>query len=118
MQGKDIQNREDLKHLVDMFYDKVKIDPLLGPVFEQVDWPRHLPVMYDFWSSMMLGDMSYKGNPLQKHLPLAIGTQHFAKWLALFTQTVDENFDGATAEEIKIRAQSIASVFQHKMKLL
>ena len=52
----DILTREDIKLLVDRFYDKVQSDPLLGPVFSHVDWPHHLPIMYNFWSSMLLGD--------------------------------------------------------------
>ena len=62
----DITNRDDIKLLVDDFYKKVQADELLGPVFSHVNWPHHLPIMYDFWSSMLLGDQSYRGNPLQK----------------------------------------------------
>src|SRR5690349_12351488 len=90
----DITQRDDIKTLVDRFYDKVKADLLLGPAFSHVDWPHHLPVMYDFWSSMLLGDQSYRGNPLQRHLPLAIDKSHFSQWLVLFKETVDENFAG------------------------
>jgi hemoglobin len=96
----------------------VKNDSLLGPVFSHVDWPHHLPIMYNFWSSMILGDQTYRGNPLQKHLPLAIDKNHFGQWLVLFRKTVDENFEGERAEEIKMRAQSIAGIFQMKMGLM
>ncbi len=114
----DIKQREDIKILVDRFYDKVKSDPLLAPVFSHVDWPHHLPIMYDFWSSMLLGDQTYRGNPLQKHLHLAIDKSHFSRWLALFEETVDENFAGDKAAEVKSRAQSIAGIFQYKMGLM
>jgi hemoglobin len=115
---KDIEQRGDIKTLVDNFYDKVKADPLLGPVFSHLDWPHHLPIMYDFWSSMLLGDQSYRGNPLQKHLDLPIDQSHFGRWLTLFKQTVDENFEGDRAEEVKMRADSIAGIFQLKMGLM
>ncbi len=114
----DITTRDDIKILVNRFYDKVKSDALLGPVFSHVDWPHHLPVMYDFWSSMLLGDQRYSGSPLQKHLPLPIDQSHFSQWLALFMQTVDENFAGEKADEVKMRARSIAGIFQVKMGLL
>jgi hemoglobin len=114
----DIVQREDVKILVDRFYEKVKADPLLAPVFSHLNWPHHLPIMYDFWSSMLLGDQTYRGNPLQKHLPLQIDKSHFSQWLALFTATVDENFAGEKAEEVKMRAQSIAGIFQLKMGLM
>ena len=113
----DIGARTDVIHLVNSFYDKVKADPLLSPVFAHVDWPHHLPTMYDFWSSMLLGDQTYRGNPLQKHFPLAIRPEHFNRWLKLFHATVDENFAGAKAEEVKMRSNSIATVFQYRMGL-
>ncbi|NOS55251.1 MAG: group III truncated hemoglobin, partial [Cyclobacteriaceae bacterium] len=98
--------------------NKVNQDALLAPIFEHVDWPHHLPIMYNFWSSMLLGDQSYQGNPFQKHIHLPIDSSHFNQWLALFTVTVDENFAGVKSEEVKNRARSIAGVFQHRMGLL
>lgn len=114
----DILSRNDVELMVNSFYDKVKADELLAPVFEHVDWPEHLPVMYNFWSSMLLGDMSYSGNAMGKHLALSISRNHFIRWLELFMATVDEHFEGYNATEAKIRAQSIAALFQHKMGLV
>lgn len=114
---RDITTREDIMQLVDRFYDQVKTDPEIGPVFAHVDWPNHLPVMYNFWSSMLLGDRSYTGNPFQKHLPLGLRTTHFDRWLSLFEKTVEDNFEGEKADEVKMRARSIAGVFQVRMGL-
>ncbi|HTH57212.1 MAG TPA: group III truncated hemoglobin [Cyclobacteriaceae bacterium] len=111
----DIETREHIVLMVNSFYEKVKTDPLLAPVFSDVNWPNHLPVMHNFWSSMLLGDRSYQGNPLQKHLPLKITREHFQRWLQLFKTTVDEHFEGEKAEETKMRAESIAAIFQFKM---
>ena len=115
--GKDIENRQDIQVLVDSFYEKVKVDNLLGPVFAGLNWPHHLPIMYNFWSSMLLGDQSYRGNPFEKHLRLAITSEHFKRWLELFKETVDQNFAGEKAEEVKMRADSIAGIFQLRMGL-
>lgn len=115
---KDISTRKDIEVLVDRFYDRVQADTLLAPVFSHVDWVKHLPVMYNFWSSMLLGESSYRGNPFQKHVNLPITGAHFERWLKLFVQTVDEQFAGPRAEEIKERAGNIANVFQYKMGLL
>lgn len=112
---KDIESRSDIELLVNQFYNKVNQDVLLAPVFSHVDWPHHLPIMFNFWSSMLLGDQSYQGNPFQKHIHLAIDSSHFDQWLALFTKTVDENFAGFKADEVKSRAQSIAGVWQFKL---
>jgi hemoglobin len=114
----DIKKRDDIKLFVNSFYEKVKTDPLLGPAFSHVDWINHLPKMYNFWSSLLLGDKSYNGTPLQHHLGLPIGKEHFDQWLTLFNETINENFRGDKAKEVKDRALAIAGVFQFKMGLL
>jgi hemoglobin len=114
---RDITDRNDVSQFVNEFYKKVNADPLLAPVFRDVDWEHHLPIINNFWSSMLLGDQSYKGNPFQSHMKLAITPAHFTRWLELFTQTIDENFKGEKAEEVKMRAHSIAGIFQLKMGL-
>ena len=114
---KEIAAREDIVLMVTYFYEKVKQDNLLGPLFAHVNWPNHLPIMYNFWSSMLLGEQSYRGNPFQKHVGLAITAIHFDRWLELFNQTIDENFIGDNAIEVKDRARSIAGVWQYKLGL-
>jgi hemoglobin len=113
-----IETRIEIEILVNKFYEKVKVDALLAPLFAHVDWHHHLPIMYNFWASMLLGEQGYKGNPFQKHVPLPLQAQHFDQWLKLFEATVDENFEGDRAQEVKDRARSIARVFQYKLGLL
>lgn len=115
----DITTEADVRLLVDSFYAKVNHDALLGPVFNgfaHVDWPQHLPRMYDFWSGLLLGTARYQGRPFSKHLPLPVGAAHFQRWLALFDATVNELFAGLKAEEAKVRARSIASLFEHRLR--
>ena len=114
----DIQSRKEVEQLVNQFYARVTKDELLAPVFAHVDWPHHLPIMYNFWSSVLLGDMSYNGSPMAKHLNLPITREHFTRWLSLFLETVDSEFSGPIAEEAKNRARTIANLFQHKMGLI
>ena len=114
---KDIQSREDIVRLVDLFYAKVKADEILFPVFLHVDWPAHLPTMYSFWSSLLLGDQSYQGNPFQKHKDLQIRGEHFDRWLLLFISTLKENFTGSKSDEAAARASTIAALFRHRMGL-
>ena len=47
----DIDSIEKIRCLVDSFYESVRRDPLLGPIFEETiaDWGAHLPTMYRFW---------------------------------------------------------------------
>ncbi|MDB5233095.1 MAG: sec-independent protein translocase TatC [Hymenobacter sp.] len=114
----DLQTEADIVRLVDTFYSRVNEDALLRPVFNdiaQVDWAAHLPTMYDFWSSVLLGTSRYKGRPMAKHFPLPIKSEHFQQWLALFTASVDELFAGPQATDAKARAHSIGAMFEHRM---
>lgn len=117
----DIKNEEDIKLLVDTFYDKVNQNTLLSAIFNDfagVHWETHLPTMYRFWNGMLFGEGGYKGNPFEKHIPLPIDAKHFEKWLELFMQTVDELFEGNKADEAKQRANSIAYIFQTKLEYM
>ncbi len=118
---RDIEAEEDIQLLVDSFYEKVNKDELLSPIFNdlaEVDWAEHLPTMYRFWGSLLLRNNSYQGQPWPKHAVLPVGTSHFARWLALFRQTVDEHFTGPKAIEAKNIAASIADTFQNRMQLV
>lgn len=118
---RDLSTTEDVRTLVDSFYGKVSRDDLLAPVFNdfaQVDWVTHLPVMVRFWESMLFGAGTYEGAPFPKHAVLPVQKEHFARWLALFVETVDSHFNGPKAEEAKGRAASIADTFAQRMGLL
>ncbi len=115
----DIQSEEDIKLMVDSFYDKVNEDELLSYVFNdfsKIDWETHLPKMYRFWNSMIFGANTYSGNPFEKHIPLPVEKQHFDRWVSIFKQNIDEHFEGHIAEEVKMRANSIAYIFQSKLE--
>ena len=116
---KQIDTIEDIILLVDSFYDKVRQDQMLGPVFNEriEDWPIHLDKMYRFWQSILLEQHTYSGAPFLKHATLPIGHEHFNRWLALFYETVDSLFSGKKAQEAKFRATRIAEVFQFRMGL-
>jgi hemoglobin len=115
---KDIENQQDIQLLVDGFYNKVKSDPLLSPIFENElkDWTSHLPKMYRFWGTLLLDEMSYKGNPFLVHVGLPVDHEHFDRWVALFTETVDAHFQGPIAERAKLLARTNAHIFETKLK--
>lgn len=114
----DIASLDDIKQLVDRFYDQVRTDTLLGPVFEariQNRWPQHLEKMYTFWQTVLLGERTYDGSPFPPHAQLPIDHQHFAQWMQLFTASIDEIFAGDKTEEAKWRAGRMAEMFEMKM---
>jgi len=117
----DLTDAADIRWLIDAFYAKVQVDPLLSPVFNdvaKVDWSHHLPVMYQFWETLLFRSGGYEGNPFLKHVVLPVDSGHFQQWLSLFLGTVDELYSGPKAEEAKTRAAMIADVFQRRMGLI
>jgi hemoglobin len=117
----DITTQEDVKTLVDSFYQKVNDDPLLSPIFNgvaHVNWDEHLPIMYRFWGTMLLRSNNYQGRPWPKHAVLPVGGAHFTRWLGLFRETVDEHFEGPKSVEAKNVAASIADTFQNRMLMV
>jgi hemoglobin len=121
----DITNRKDIEILINLFYDKVKSDKLLGPIFNhiaKVDWEYHLPKMYSFWEMVLFDKSGYEGHPLKPHLALnehhKIDSVHFEAWLSLFNNSVDECFIGKKAEEIKLRAKDIGASWAYKFDYL
>jgi len=111
----DILSEADVKLLVNTFYDKVRKDEILAPVFEPIikdNWEMHLSRMIDFWSTLLLYTKKYKDDPMPKHLPLPIGKDHFDRWLLLFNLTIDELFEGTIAENARKRANSIAKIMK------
>lgn len=118
----DIQSEADIEQLVGQFYDRLRQDALLSPIFNevaQVDWAHHTPRLVGFLSTILLSSEQYRENLVLPHLSLghktSIQSVHFERWLTLFTQTVDELFAGNRAEQAKIQAQSIAIVVQSKL---
>jgi hemoglobin len=116
----DLTNRADIVRLVDAFYDRVRADAILSPIFgdiARVDWRVHLPKMYDFWESVLFGTATFKGNPLVVHRDLArrieLTSTEFDRWIELFHTSVEELFVGPFANEAKLRASRIAQVMQH-----
>lgn len=119
---KDISTREDIETLVSKFYEKVLKDDVIGYIFTEVahlEWDHHMPIMYDFWETLLLDAQKYKGNPMVKHIQLdkqePLKSIHFDRWLALWRQTVGENFEGKKADEAIVRAENIARLMEFKV---
>lgn len=108
-----------LARLVDAFYNRVRTDPQLGPIFSGAisDWPQHIEKLTDFWSSVMLGTGRYKGRPVPTHLKHrdAITTTMFERWLALWQQTTDELLPASAAAALQSKAARIAESLQLAM---
>ncbi len=118
-QKTEIEGIEDIIKMVDTFYDRVRKDELLSPIFNKIikdNWPAHLEKMYRFWQTVLLEEHTYKGSPFAPHAKLPVNKEHFNRWKQLFFETVDDNFHGEKAMEAKFRAEKMAEMFQLKIE--
>jgi len=115
MEKVDIKSREDLHLLVYTFYEKIKIESTLGPIFIRAikDWPTHIDHITDFWQSQLLFTKRYRGNPAEVHVRVdknenhSISPEHFGIWLNLWFATIDELFEGEISERAKRNARKM-----------
>ena len=119
---KDIETREDITRLIVQFYEQVKKDSIIGFIFNDVvimNWEVHIPVIVDFWETILLDNPVYKKNAMEVHYDLnkkiPLQQKHFSQWLLLFYTTVDNLYTGKIATLAKTRAKSIAAVMEFKM---
>ena len=119
----DIETRKDIEKFIILFYDKVKRDDVIGYIFNDIakmNWEEHVPVIVDFWETILLDNPIYKRNAMEVHYALDhkehLQPAHFERWLKLFTETIDENFEGTIATLAKTRTKGIAAVMQVKMQ--
>ena len=114
---KNIKKREDVYFLVATFYEKIREDELLGPIFNGIikDWDHHLEHLTNFWCSQLFIERSYKGNPIEVHRKVdeyahhKIDEHYFGKWLNYWIQTIDSHFEGEQTFILKNRARKMAS---------
>lgn len=115
----EIRERKDVAKLVYAFYDKIRVDEYLGPIFDmhldETTWPPHLEKLVDFWESNLLGARNFKGNPAKAHgvvdynLSFGIVPEHFEHWVKLWHETVNELFQGELAEKAKAASLGMAN---------
>ena len=111
MARSDLCTIDEISDLVHSFYDRIRGDEVLGPVFNQHirDWDTHLSTMVSFWSSLLIGAGTYDGTPMPRHAALpGLSADLFHHWLALFRQTTDTLPNRLLAERANEYAQRIA----------
>ncbi|MBE1159020.1 group III truncated hemoglobin [Dyella acidiphila] len=109
MQDSSSLDTATIAKLVDHFYDKVRLDPLIGPVFNAAvdDWDEHKRTLTAFWSSVALRANSYRGNPMAVHRAQPIRAEHFERWLSLWQATTRELLSEADAQRMQQHADRI-----------
>jgi hemoglobin len=103
-------SEREIDALVERFYAKVRVDNEIGSVFNDnvQNWDAHLALLKDFWSTVLLSNGRYRGNPLLAHIPLDIEESQFTRWLQLFSETAYEVMSHPHAGIVTQKANLIA----------
>lgn len=123
MSKQEITSRIEVQLLVETFYEKIRKDEVLGPIFNGIitDWETHLKLLTDFWETQLFLKRKYLGNPVTAHQEVddqmnhSITPEHFGLWLNHWFATIDELFEGETAWIAKNRAQKMSTMLYMQM---
>ncbi len=119
----DVTDRSQLFFIVTTFYDAVRVDPEIGPIFNAAipDWEPHLQKITDFWATHLFGDKNYNGNPVLVHQQLdqqleeSITPHHFGTWMFHWLHAINSHFAGPNAEILKDKARKIQTILYMKI---
>ncbi len=119
---KDVEKRKDIEDFLWAFYKKAFADELIGRFFTEVvplDLDTHIPVIADFWESIVFGTRGYRKNVMEVHRHIhqlsPVKKEHLDRWVSIFHLTLDEMFEGDRASLMKQRAASIATLMDIKL---
>ena len=115
----DLSSRAAVEALVADFYALARTDQLLGPVFFGAlgdgDWLHHLEVVSNFWCTVLLGERSYPGGFMYKHLRLPLRTEHVERWVSLFSVLIVKSYAGPHTDEALRRVAIMREVLLTKL---
>ena len=99
---KDISSRADIELFIRYFYERVKLDDTIGIIFTEIvamNWEHHIPLITDFWETILLDNPVYKNNAMEVHYHLhkifPLHKEHFDAWLNLFNDSIQEMYNTA-----------------------
>lgn len=120
--NKDISCRADIEYFIHSFYKQVMADDTIGIIFTEIapiNLAHHIPVITDFWESVLLDNPVYKNNAMAVHYALnkifPLKQAHFDAWLKIFNNEIDKLYCGPITDKAKKRAKSIADLMLFKM---
>lgn len=105
-----VVTRDDIRRVVKRFYQEVRDDAVLAPIFAQhvTDWDAHERKITAFWANAILYERSYDGNPMQVHKAAgSVRPEHFAHWLEMFDEVLLKELPESTAAGWSLLAHRI-----------
>lgn len=116
---REIRSVDDIRLMVDVFYDLAGRDKLLGPIFRNMkDSAPHREMLYQYWENQILNESAGEDQSFPEHISLMFTTQHFIRWLGLFLETIDTLYGGAVADKAKVILIRKSEEFQMKLEIL
>jgi hemoglobin len=119
----DLVDRADVELLLRRFYGRVFTDGVLAEPFTELraaGLESHIPVMCDFWETVLFRAGLYRGNALVVHRRLderhRLDARHFARWLSLWNSTVDAMYTGPAAERAKLQGARVATAMLRRLR--
>lgn len=118
----DLATRADVESLLRRFYGRVLVDDVLAGPFADIrerGLDSHLPVMCDFWETVLFRAGLYRGSALRVHRLVhdrhQLCANDFLRWLRLWNDTIDQMFDGPVADHAKVQATRIARAMHQRL---
>lgn len=118
----DVASRADVEALLRRFYGQVLVDDLLAEPFAEIrahGLESHLPVMCDFWETVLFRAGLYQGSAVGAHQKVhhrsTLAARHFIRWLTLWNTSIDQLYQGPTAEHAKLQAARIARSMHRRL---
>lgn len=110
-----------IRDVIAAFYERVRRDALLGPVFEAAigdTWEPHLEKISQFWLTTTRLGGRYDGRDfMPTHRKLTtVGSVHMDRWLSLFRQVLDERCPPAAADALHDIATRMGDSIRHDWK--
>lgn len=101
-----------LEGLIRVFYDRVREDAVLGPIFNRavVDWEAHLGKRLSFWSSVMLTGGSLEESPMARIMDKfgELPPDFIDRWVTLWRETTTELLEPPVAALLQQKSDQIA----------
>tara|TARA_B110000908_G_C10260609_1_gene458980 strand:- start:2203 stop:2595 length:393 start_codon:yes stop_codon:yes gene_type:complete len=111
--------RTQIAHVVAVFYHRVRMDSVLGPIFAThvTDWSLHEAKITDFWANAILHERVYDGNPMKKHMQAGnVEPDHFRTWLAIFDDVLQAELQSDVAQLWSALAHRIGRGLQYGLQ--
>ena len=122
---KDIATRQDILLILQSFYSKLLEDNEINFFFTRITsvdqhLEEHFETLATFWEQSLFLKGGYSNNMFQIHKDIhekhSFSKEHFEIWLNHLNSSIDSNFQGKIAEQMKTNALNMATVMQIKLQ--